>query len=443
MLESPRMLDLIIQGGRVIDPGSGFDQTADVLVSEGVIAGIGRIPPSSQATRIDAEGCIVAPGLIDVHVHLREPDPQHDETVNSGAKAAIKGGFTSICCMPNTHPPIDTAEMVEFVQHKAEQANRARVFVVGCATHQRQGERLAAIRSMAEVGAVAFSDDGDCVADASMMDKVLRAVSDTDRCFMQHCQEPTLTRGASMNAGPTATRLGLTGWPSVAEELIIERDVRLNRSIGCRYHAQHLSSGESVDIIRRAKTEGQPVTAEVTPHHLLLTEDACDGYNTMAKMNPPLRTARDITQLKEGIADGTITILGTDHAPHPQHRKQTDFANAAFGIIGLESALPLYAKALIEDSVIDWPQLLAMMTINPARLVGIDRLGLGSLRVGGPADLTVIDPELQWTILAEEFASRGRNCPFDAWRVKGRAIATIVAGHCQFQHASEQAGARA
>ena len=438
MLESPRMPELIIQGGRVIDPGSGFDQTADVLISEGVIAGIGRIPPSSQARRIDAQGCIVAPGLIDVHVHLREPDPQHDETVNSGAEAAIKGGFTSVCCMPNTRPPIDTADIVQLVQHRAEQANQARVFVVGCATQGRRGEQLAAIASMAQSGAVAFSDDGDCVADASMMVKVLRAVCETDRCFMQHCQEPTLTKGASMNAGPTATRLGLTGWPSVAEELIIERDVRLNRSIGCRYHAQHLSSGESVDIIRRARAEGQPVTAEATPHHLLLTEDACDDYNTMAKMNPPLRTTRDIAALKKGIADGTITILGTDHAPHPLHRKQTVFADAAFGIVGLESALPLYAKALIEDGVIDWPQMLAMMTVNPARLVGIDRLGLGSLTLGEPADLTVIDPELQWTIVAEEFASQGRNCPFDGWPVKGRAIATIVAGRPRLQLATQR-----
>ncbi|MCH8211254.1 MAG: amidohydrolase family protein, partial [Planctomycetes bacterium] len=199
------MSQILIQGGRVIDPGRGFDQTADVLIRDGVIAEIGSIPPSNQAKRIDADGCIVAPGLIDIHVHLREPDPEHDETVASGAAAAIAGGFTTICCMPNTHPPIDTAEMVEFVQHKAEQANRARVFVVGCATHQRRGERLAAIRSMAEVGAVAFSDDGDCVADASMMDHVLRTVHEVDRCFMQHCQEPTLTKGASMNAGVTAT----------------------------------------------------------------------------------------------------------------------------------------------------------------------------------------------------------------------------------------------
>ena len=438
MLESPRMPELIVQGGRIIDPGSGFDQTADVLISGGVIAGIGRIPPSSQAMRIDAEGCIVAPGLIDVHVHLREPDPQHDETVNSGAEAATKGGFTSVCCMPNTRPPIDTADIVRLIQRKAEQANQARVFVVGCATQGRRGEQLAAIASMAQSGAVAFSDDGDCVADASMMDKVLRAVSETDRCFMQHCQEPTLTEGASMNAGPTATRLGLTGWPSVAEELIIERDVRLNRSIGCRYHAQHLSSGESVQIIRRAQAQGQPVTAEATPHHLLLTEEACDDYNTMAKMNPPLRTTGDITALKKGIADGTITILGTDHAPHPLHRKQTVFGEAAFGIVGLESALPLYAKALIEDGVIDWPQMLAMMTVNPARLVGIDRLGLGSLTLGGPADLTVIDPELQWTIAAEEFTSQGRNCPFDGWPVKGRAIATIVAGRPRLQLATQR-----
>ncbi len=434
------MESILIQGGRVIDPGSGFDQRADVLIngdaSERVVAQIGRIAPSADAIRIDAEGCIVAPGLIDPHVHLREPDPAHDETIATGAAAAVRGGFTTVCCMPNTKPPLDSAAQVEFVQMKAAAAGHARVFVIGCATHARAGERLADIQAMAAAGAVGFSDDGDCVADAAMMVKVLRTVAATGRCFMQHCQETTLTEGAVMHAGSVAQRLGLVGWPREAEEIIIERDVRLNRPIGCRYHAQHLSSGGSVDIIRRARADGQPITGEVSPHHLLLTDEACDGYNTQAKMNPPLRTRGDIDELKRGVADGTVTILGTDHAPHPLHRKEAPFDDAAFGIIGLECALPLYARALIDDGVIDWPAMLAMMTINPARLVGLDRKGLGSLTIGGPADVTVIDPDHEWTIDAAKFASAGRNCPFDGWTVRGRAIATIVGGAVQASHTS-------
>lgn len=431
MLQSPRMSDIYIQGGRVIDPNSGFDQTADVLINNGVIAQIGRISKPANAKHIDAQGCIVSPGLIDIHVHLREPDPNHDETVQTGASAAIQGGFTTICCMPNTKPPLDNASMVKFVQTQAQQANAARVFVVGCATQGRLGERPAEIRAMAEAGAVAFSDDGDCVADSAMMRKVLQTVKEADSCFMQHCQDPALTVDAVMNTGVMATKLALTGWPGIAEENIIERDVRLNAAIGCRYHAQHLSSGGSVEIIRKAQANHQPVTAEVSPHHLLLTEDLCDDYNTMAKMNPPLRTQADIRLLKQGVADGTITVLGTDHAPHPLHRKQTTFADAAFGIVGLECALPLYIKALIEDGVLDWPAMLAMMTINPAQLVGIDKLGLGSLKVGGPGDVTVIDPKHNWTINCQNFASKGRNCPFDGWQVEGKAIATIVSGKGQ------------
>lgn len=431
------MSDIFIQGGRVIDPESGFDQTADVLISNGVVTQIGRISKPANAKHIDAEGCIVSPGLIDIHVHIREPDPNHDETIKSGSAAAIQGGFTTICCMPNTNPPLDTPSMVKFVQTQAQQANAARVFVVGCATQGRLGEQLAEIKAMAEAGAIAFSDDGDCVADSAIMRKVLQMVKEVDGCFMQHCQDPALTVDAVMNAGVMATKLALTGWPNIAEESIIERDIRLNSAIGCRYHAQHLSSGGSVDIIRKARSNNQPVTAEVSPHHLLLTQDLCDDYNTMAKMNPPLRSQTDINLLKQGVADGTITILGTDHAPHPLHRKQITFADAAFGIVGLECALPLYIKALIEDNVIDWPAMLGMMTINPARLVGLNRLGLGSLAVGGPGDVTVIDPQLKWTIISQEFASKGQNCPFDGWEITGKAIATIVSGQGQLLPESE------
>ncbi len=424
---------ILIKGGRVIDPASGFDETADVLIDDGFVREMSTDPAELKcagrdARTIEAEGCIVSPGLVDIHVHFREPSPVHRETIASGAASAVNGGFTTVCCMPNTNPPLDSAALVEFIHHQAAAADRARVFVVGCASKGRKGEELADIGSMAQAGAVAFTDDGEVLADAGLMRKALLTVKSVDRCFMQHCQEPSLTRGGVMNAGPLATKLGLIGWPAIAEEVIIERDIRLNRDIGCRYHAQHVSSGGSVDILRCARAEKQPVTGEITPHHLLLTDQACESYDTNAKMNPPLRAQADIDRLKLGVADGTITILATDHAPHLPHTKQTDFASASFGIVGLECALPLYARALIDDGVIDWPAMLAMMTINPAKLVGLDRAGIGRLAVDLPADVTVIDPQLSWTIDVGAFASAGRNCPFHGWPVHARAVATIVGG---------------
>lgn len=433
---------LLIRGGRVIDPARKVDQVADVLLDDGVIQKISSKPGAIVAGRgdetikgvtiIDAEGCIVSPGLLDIHVHLREPHPTHRETIASGSASALNGGFTTVCCMPNTNPAIDSAALVEFIHHKAMQADDigggARIHVVGCASKGRKGEELAEVGSMASAGAVAFSDDGEVVADAGLMQKVLRTVKAHDRVFMQHCQEPGLTRGGVMNAGALATKLGLGGWPAIAEEIIIERDIRLNRDIGCRYHAQHVSSGGSIEILERAQKQGQPVTGEVAPHHLLLTEEACAQYDTNAKMNPPLRTRRDIDMLKEAVARKIITVLATDHAPHLLETKNTDFASASFGIVGLDCALPLYAKALIEDGVLDWPQMLALMTINSARLVGLDGDGRGSLQPLVSGDLTIIDPNLSWKIDVNDFKSVGRNCPFNGWKVKGRAVATIVGG---------------
>jgi dihydroorotase len=426
------MPSLLIHGGRVIDPASGFDRTADVLVVDGRVAAIsekrGELSARKAAKRLDAEGCIVTPGLIDPHVHLREPSDRHEETIATGAAAAINGGFTAVCCMPNTQPPLDTPDLVRLVQHRAEEAKQARVFVAACATKGRQGLEPAAIHELANAGAVAYTDDGDAVADTGVMLAVLRAVKDVGGTFMQHCQEPALTRGAAMNAGPIAERMGQIGWPAVAEEIILERDVRLNRLAGARYHAQHLSSGESAEIIRRARAAGQPVSGEIAPHHLLLTDQACETLGPMAKMNPPLRTAADIAALKEAVADGTVTVLGTDHAPHPISTKQIPFAEASFGIVGLDCALPLYAMALVDDGVLEWPAMLAMMTINAARLLGVDRQGLGALQVGGPADITAIDPAAEWSIDVSRFASAGRNCPFDGWPVRGRAMAVVVGG---------------
>lgn len=441
------MSSLLITSARVIDPASSFDKIADVAIADGIIAAVGEKLDRSHADRvIDAEGCIVTPGLIDPHVHLREPGGEEAETIASGTTAAVAGGFTTVCCMPNTTPAIDDDAMVEFIFKQTETAGRCRVYPVGAVSKGRKGEELAEIGMMARAGAIGFSDDGDYVGSAGLMSKALAYIKPTGRALMQHCQEMSLTRGASMHAGDVATKLGLGGWPRVAEEIAIERDVRLNRAIGCRYHVQHLSSGGSVEIIRRARADGQPVTAEASPHHLLLTHEEVlkkGGYWTAAKMNPPLREKGDIAAMLAGIADGTITVLATDHAPHTLERKSMEFEAAPFGIIGLETALALYIEALVTSGVIQWPRLVAMMTIEPARLCGLDKIGggvgLGSLHVGAPGDVTVIDPKLEWTIGESDIAGMSRNTPFLGRKVKGRATATIVGGEVKWELAGVNA----
>ncbi len=432
------MGSILITGGRVIDPASGLDQVLDVAIDRGVIAAIGAGLPRAGAQRtIDAQGLIVTPGLIDPHVHLREPGHEHKETIHTGSLAAVSGGFSAICCMPNTSPALDTPELVRFIFDRAQHTARCRVYPVAAATRGRLGEDLAEISLLSSAGAVAFSDDGDCIPTAGMMLRALTAIAPTGRCFMQHCQDPTLTRSAAMHAGEISVRLGLTGWPRLAEELIIERDLHINRTVaggaGCRYHVQHLSSGGSVDLVRRARAAGQPVTAEASPHHLLLTHDACEGYNTLAKVNPPLRESSDIRKIREGVADGTITVLGTDHAPHSRDEKALPFEEAPMGMIGLQCALPLYREALVDSGAITWNRLIALMTIEPARLCGMDAMGLGMLKAGGPADITLIDPDRAWTIEPEAFEGRSKNSPFAGRRARGRAVFTIVAGAIAYE----------
>lgn len=443
------MPSLLITGGRLIDPATGTDRIADVALCDGIVAAIsgrheGGLSRSPADRVIDAEGCLVVPGLIDPHVHLREPGREEAETIATGTAAAVAGGFTSVCCMPNTDPAIDDDSVVEFIFKQAEQTGRCRVFPVGAVSKGRRGEELAQISLMARAGAVGFSDDGDAVASAGLMQRALAYIKPTGRALMQHCQEPTLTRGASMHAGEVSTRLGLGGWPRVAEELIIERDVRLNRGIGCRYHVQHLSSGGSVEIVRRARAEPggrETVTAEAAPHHLLLTHEEVGregGYWTMAKVNPPLRERSDIAAMLEGIADGTITVLATDHAPHTAESKELEFEAAPFGMVGLETALALYAEALVWSGALGreddaWRRVVAMMTVEPARLCGLDRMGLGRLSVGGPADVTVIDPGAAWTIGPGDLKGKGRNTPFLGRRVRGRPSVTVVGGDVRWE----------
>jgi dihydroorotase len=423
---------VLIRNGQVIDPASGLNRVCDVAIRGGVIVEIGKklaVPDDDGGVRvIDADGCMVTPGLIDPHVHLREPGGEHKETLATGTSAAVAGGFTSVCCMPNTTPALDTPELVQFIDLRARATGVCRVFTVAAATKGRKGEELSEIDLLRTAGAVGFSDDGDCIASAGMMARVLGAVKATGLAFMQHCQEPTLTRGSAMHAGKISVKLGLGGWPRVAEEIVIERDLRLNGGVGCRYHVQHISSAVSVDLVRGARKAGQPVTAEASPHHLHLTHEVCDEYNTLGKVNPPLREKADVEALRKGVADGTITVLATDHAPHSVDEKSLPFEEAPFGLIGLESALPLYAEALVATGAIKWPRLIALMTLEPAKLCNLDAHGLGMLRVGGPADVTIIDPALKWTLTREQIKGRSENTPFLGRKLTGRAIATIVGG---------------
>ncbi len=420
---------ILFRNGRVIDPASGFDQTADVAISGGLVTEIGPGLDDSKADRVlDATGLIVCPGLIDPHVHLREPGGEHKETIATGTRAAVAGGFTTVCCMPNTTPALDSPEMLTFIRARAADTAFCRVFPVACATVGRKGETLVEFDLCRDAGAVAFSDDGDVIQSAGVMKAVLTAVAETGLVFMQHCQDTTLTQGSVMHAGSVATRLGLTGWPREAEEIIIERDARLSKITGCRYHVQHLSSGGSVEIVRRARAEGTQITAEASPHHLTLTHNACDDFNTAGKMNPPLREQADVDAVIEGVADGTITILATDHAPHAAEEKAQPFEDAPFGIIGLETALSIYAEVLVASGRMDWPAMLALMTINPARLCGLDDTGLGALAVGGPADITLIDPEAEWTVGPDSLFGKSTNTPYLGRTARGRAVAAIVAG---------------
>jgi dihydroorotase len=419
------MPTLLIRNGTILDPSRNLQRKGDLLLRDGKIAAQGAKPDLV----IDATDKLVCPGLIDIHVHFREPGDEEEETVASGAAAAVAGGFTTVCCMPNTKPPLDNEGMVEFIMRESERVNLAHVYPVGAITKAREGKELAEMALMHQRGAVAFSDDGVGVGDASVMRKALQYGKMVDTVLMQHCEEPTLAGGA-MHAGLVSTTLGLPGIPAEAEQLMIARDLLLNRTIGCRYHVQHISTATSVDLIRQAKKYKQPVSAEVSPHHLLLTDECCRTYDTNFKMNPPLRTAADVAACIEGVKDGTLECLATDHAPHLAEEKELEFQFAPNGILGLEPALGLYIKALIEPGHIDWMTLIRLMTINPARIV---KLKKGTLEEGADADVTIIDPNLEWTVDIAQFKSKSCNCPFGGWKLKGRATHTIVAGQVKWE----------
>ncbi len=415
----------LITGGRLIDPSQSIDRVTDLWISGGRVLAIGESGPEDPDLIIHADGKIVCPGLIDVHVHLREPGNEEDETIATGAAAALAGGVTSLACMPNTLPPIDSQGAAEFVVLQGQRARKANVFPVGAVSKGRRGDELAELGQLVEGGAVAFSDDGAPVANAALMRQALSYAKMFNRPIMQHCQVPELTAGAVMNEGFESTRLGMKGWPAAAEDIMVARDIRLAEITGGRLHIQHISTARSVHLVREGKRRGVHVTAEACPHHFTLTDESLSSFDTNFKMNPPLRSRDDLEAVIEGLADGTIDILATDHAPHAPEKKLREFDQAPFGIVGLETLLPLVILALIEPGHLSWPDAIRKLTVAPAELLGIPR---GSLRPGAPADVTIIDPATPWTIDPNHFLSKSRNSPFIGWPVRGRAHTVLVDG---------------
>lgn len=418
-----------LSGGRIIDPSQNLDQIGDLLISRGRILPMGGGNEEAELV-IDARGMIVCPGLIDVHVHLREPGNEEDETIATGAAAALAGGVTSVACMPNTLPAIDTQAAAEFVVLQAQRARQANVYPVGAVSKDRRGEELAELGQLVAGGAVAFTDDGAPVASASLMRRALEYAKMFDRVIMQHCQVPELTVGGVMNEGFESMRLGLTGMPAAAEDIMVARDIRLAEITGGRLHIQHISTARSVELVREGKRRGILVTAEACPHHFTLTDERLRTFDSNFKMNPPLRTWGDVEAVIGGLKDNTIEFIATDHAPHAPEKKLREIDHAPFGIVGLETLLPITIKSLIEPGHLSWPEAIAKLTWNPARLLGLT--DKGTLRPGADADVTVIDPDARWTIEPRRFRSKSRNTPFGGWEVRGRAHTVLVGGEVRF-----------
>ena len=435
------MRTIHISGGRVIDPSQGVDAVTDLWLSRGRVLALGEGYAEEAEVVIDARGLIVCPGLIDVHVHLREPGNEEDETIATGAGAALAGGVTSVACMPNTIPAIDTQGAAEFVVLQARRARKANVYPVGAVSKGRRGEELAELGSLVEGGAVAFTDDGAPVASASLMRRALEYAKMFDRVIMQHCQVPELTVGGVMNEGFESTRLGLPGMPPAAEDIMVARDIRLAEITGGRLHIQHISTARSVELVREGIRRGVRVTAEACPHHFSLTDERLRGFDSNFKMNPPLRTPADVEAVIEGLVDGTIEVLATDHAPHAPEKKLRELDQAPFGIVGLETLLPITIQALIEPGHLSWPEVIRKLTVHPARLLGIPK---GTLRAGADADVTILDPDARWTIDPEHFQSKSRNTPYGGRDVRGRAHTVIVDGEVRYTLGGivQQAGGR-
>lgn len=421
-------MKLIMQNGRLLDPAAGRDLTADLYVNNGFICA--PFQPDSNTNIIDAGGKLVTPGLVDMHVHLREPGFEYKETIATGTAAAARGGFTGVACMPNTDPVTDNRVAVEYINKRTQEAGQVRVYPVGAITRGSQGKELAELADMREAGAAAFSDDGQPVTDAGLMRRAMRYCTMLGAAIISHCEDKSLAGGGVMHEGAYSTILGLKGVPASAEEAMVARDIILAGETGCPLHIAHISTAGSVCLVREAKKRGVKVTAEVTPHHFTLTDRAVGDFNTNAKVNPPLRGEADVQAVREGLADGTIDAIATDHAPHSFDEKNVEFDLAPFGLVGLETAVGLVWTELVQTGILTPLQAVQKLSCNPARILGIAG---GTLAEGAPADITVIDPLFEETVNPNNFAGKSRNPPFTGHRLKGLPVLTIVAGEIKYR----------
>jgi len=417
---------LLIKNGRVVDPVQGIDDTLDLLVEDGRIARMGERLAEKGAEVLDCVGLVVCPGFIDMHVHLREPGYEYKETILTGTRAAVAGGFTAVACMPNTDPPCDNEAVVRFILKKAQEAGYARVLPVGCVTKGRRGAELAELGSMAASGAVAFSDDGSCVFNPILMRRALEYSRGLQRPILQHAEDPALFSNGQVHEGLVSTRLGLKGIPSACESSVAGRDIELAALTGGGLHLCHLSTAASMDHIRRAKAAGLAVTCEATPHHLLLTEEAVGAYDTRMKVNPPLRTEADRRALLAAVVDGTVDCIATDHAPHHPDEKEIEFGLAAFGMVGLETAVPAMLDLLVKSKLVPMSRFVELFAANPARILGLPS---GTLKKDAEADITILSLKHSTAVAPDKFHTMGRNTPFQGRRFAGRVERTLVAGH--------------
>jgi len=418
------MSKLLLKGGKIIDPIQG-SKTADILIVDGKIDKLGDNLAAEDAQVIDLEGKVVSPGLIDIHVHLREPGFEHKETIETGTKSAAKGGFTSVACMPNTDPVIDNQTLVEGLLAIAKRDGVVNVYPIGAITKGSQGKELAEIANMKEAGVVAISDDGHPVMNAEMMRLALDYSKDFDLTIISHCEDKNLAGDGVVNQGYYSTITGLNPISSSSESVMVGREILLAEEAGAKVHIAHISTKESVDLVRQAKKRGVRVTCEVTPHHFTLTDEVITSFDTNTKMNPPLRSAEDVEAIKEGLKDGTIDVIATDHAPHAEEEKDVEYNYAPFGIVGLETAVGLVITELVEPGILTLEEAIAKLTINPAQVIGVDK---GTLEVGKDADITIIDIDEKWEVKTEELVSKSKNTPFGGYELQGRAVMTIVAG---------------
>ncbi len=419
-------MTLLLKNGTVVDPSQDLDQVKlDVLIEDGHVSELGQVDARQEWEVVDLAGCLVVPGFIDMHVHLREPGREDKETIESGSRAAAAGGFTSILCMPNTQPVNDSASITRFIIEKAHRLGLVNVHPCGAISKGSKGEELAEIGEMVEAGAMAISDDGHPVENSQLMRRALEYSRIFGIPVIDHCENPALAAGGCMNEGVTSTRLGLPGMNRTAEELDVVRDIILARTTGGHAHIAHLSTAESLDWIRQAKEQAIPVTCEITPHHFILQDEHIGSYDTNYKMNPPLRESRDVEAMLEGLRDGSIDCIATDHAPHTALEKDTTFDDAANGVIGMECAVSLAWEFLVKKEIVTVTRLVELLSINPSRILRLER---GTLKGGSPADVTVIDPNRKVTVDVGSFHSLSRNCPFDGWELQGAPVMTIVGG---------------